>query len=180
MILACQNINKAFGDHQVLKNASFHVEEYEKTAVIGINGAGKSTLLKIINGDMPSDGGEISIARDARIGFLTQHADIDGELSIMEELTRVFDPLIAMEKRLRARGTESEESLNIRLHNAAREVEQAYRYDYIVVHQDWDEVPDALDRAIEQVYAIIEAARAKTKHNMRFLNALSASLKAGE
>ena len=62
---------------------------------------------------------------------------------------------------------------------AAREVEQAYRYDYIVVHQDWDEVPDALDRAIEQVYAIIEAARAKTKHNMRFLNALSASLKAG-
>ena len=66
-----------------------------------------------------------------------------------------------------------------RLHNAAREVEQAYRYDYIVVHQDWDEVPDALDRAIEQVYAIIEAARAKTKHNMRFLNALSASLKAG-
>ena len=48
MILACQNINKAFGDHQVLKNASFHVEEYEKTAVIGINGAGKSTLLKII------------------------------------------------------------------------------------------------------------------------------------
>ena len=50
MILACQNINKAFGDHQVLKNASFHVEEYEKTAVIGINGAGKSTLLKIIMG----------------------------------------------------------------------------------------------------------------------------------
>ena len=61
-----------------------------------------------------------------------------------------------------------------------REVEQAYRYDYIVVHQDWDEVPDALDRAIEQVYSIIEAARAKTKHNMRFLNALSASLKASK
>ena len=84
-----------------------------------------------------------------------------------------------LEKRLRARGTESEESLNIRLHNAAREVEQAYRYDYIVIHQDWDDVPDALDRAVEQVYDIIQAARAKTKHNMRFLNALSASLKAG-
>ena len=61
----------------------------------------------------------------------------------------------------------------------AREVAQAYRYDYIVVHEDWDDVPDALDRAIEQVYAIITAARAKTKHNMRFLNALSASLKTG-
>ena len=53
-------------------------------------------------------------------------------------------------------------------------------YDYIVIHQDWDDVPDALDRAVEQVYDIIQAARAKTKHNMRFLNALSASLKAGK
>ncbi len=84
-----------------------------------------------------------------------------------------------LEKRLRARGTEDEASFRLRLGNAAREVAQAYRYDYIVVHEDWDDVPDALDRAIEQVYAIITAARAKTKHNMRFLNALSASLKTG-
>ena len=112
--------------------------------------------------------------------------DVQGCLQAMEQDSEVTGIFVSppsrenLEKRLRARGTESEESLNIRLHNAAREVEQAYRYDYIVVHQDWDEVPDALDRAIEQVYAIIEAARAKTKHNMRFLNALSASLKAGK
>ena len=48
MILACQNISKAFGDKTILKNASFHIEEREKSAIVGINGAGKSTLLKII------------------------------------------------------------------------------------------------------------------------------------
>ena len=102
--------------------------------------------------------------------------DVQGCLQAMEQDSEVTGIFVSppsrenLEKRLRARGTESEESLNIRLHNAAREVEQAYRYD----------VPDALDRAIEQVYDIIQAARAKTKHNMRFLNALTASLKAGK
>ncbi len=109
---------------------------------------------------------------------------MQGCLQAMEQDSEVTGIFVSppsrenLEKRLRARGTEDDESLRIRLHNAAREVEQAYRYDYIVIHEDWDEVPDALDRAIEQVYDIITAARAKTKHNMRFLNALSASLKA--
>ena len=48
MILACQNIQKAFGTDVILKNASFHIEDREKAAIVGINGAGKSTLLKII------------------------------------------------------------------------------------------------------------------------------------
>ena len=55
MILACQNINKAFGTDVILKNASFHMEDREKAAVVGINGAGKSTLLKIIIGEMEAD-----------------------------------------------------------------------------------------------------------------------------
>ena len=50
MILACQNIHKAFGEKVILKDASFHIEEREKAAIVGINGAGKSTLLKIIMG----------------------------------------------------------------------------------------------------------------------------------
>ena len=46
MILSCQNISKSFGTDEILKNVSFHIEENEKAAVVGINGAGKSTLLK--------------------------------------------------------------------------------------------------------------------------------------
>jgi ATP-binding cassette subfamily F protein 3 len=48
MILACKNINKAFGTTQILQSVSFHVNDKEKVAIVGINGAGKSTLLKII------------------------------------------------------------------------------------------------------------------------------------
>lgn len=55
MILACQNINKAFGTNVILKDASFHIEEKEKAAIVGINGAGKSTLLKIIMKQIPAD-----------------------------------------------------------------------------------------------------------------------------
>ena len=101
MILACQNINKAFGDHQVLKNASFHVEEYEKTAVIGINGAGKSTLLKIIMGDLPADSGQVIIAKGKTIGYLAQHQDMASSHTIFDELLTVKQGILDLEARMR-------------------------------------------------------------------------------
>ena len=48
MILSCQNICKSFGEKIILKDASFHIEDREKAALIGNNGAGKTTLLRII------------------------------------------------------------------------------------------------------------------------------------
>ena len=76
MILACQNINKAFGTNQILKSVSFHVNEREKVAIVGINGAGKSTLLKIIMKEMSSDSGEIILAKGSTIGYLAQHQNL--------------------------------------------------------------------------------------------------------
>ena len=52
MILSCSNICKSFGSDDIIKNASFHIEDHEKAAIVGINGAGKSTLLKIIVGEL--------------------------------------------------------------------------------------------------------------------------------
>ena len=57
MVLACQNINKAFAATEILRDVSFHIEEHEKAALIGVNGAGKTTLLKIIMGFRPGDPG---------------------------------------------------------------------------------------------------------------------------
>ena len=48
MILACHNIEKSFGDRVIVREGSFHIEEREKAALVGINGAGKSTILKMI------------------------------------------------------------------------------------------------------------------------------------
>lgn len=53
MILSCSHISKAFGTDSILEDVSFHIEEREKAAIVGINGAGKSTLLKIIIGELP-------------------------------------------------------------------------------------------------------------------------------
>ena len=63
MISSCSNIDKTFVDNHVIKNASFHIEDYEKAAIVGINGAGKSTLLKIITGSLPADDGLVSICQ---------------------------------------------------------------------------------------------------------------------
>ncbi|WP_367565410.1 ribosomal protection-like ABC-F family protein [Lacrimispora sp.] len=101
MILSCSNICKAFGSNQVIKHASFHIEDHEKAAIVGINGAGKSTLLKIIIGELPQDEGEVVISKGKTIGYLSQHQDLSGERTVYEEVLEVKRPVMEMEARLR-------------------------------------------------------------------------------
>ena len=101
MILACQNINKAFGTDVILKNASFHIEDREKAAVVGINGAGKSTLLKIIIGEMEADSGEVILSKGRTIGYLAQHQDLNSDHTIYQELLTVKQDVIDLEARIR-------------------------------------------------------------------------------
>ena len=102
MILACQNICKAFGDNEVLKNASFHIEEREKAAIVGINGAGKSTLLKIIIGEMSADDGQTVINKGASIGYLAQHQEMQSGNTIFDELLTVKQDVLDLEARIRS------------------------------------------------------------------------------
>lgn len=102
MILACQNISKSFGTDEIIKNASFHIEENEKAAIVGINGAGKSTLLKIIMQELDADEGMVTVAKGKTIGYLAQHQEQDSDKTIYEEVLSVKQPVIEMEKRLRA------------------------------------------------------------------------------
>ncbi len=101
MILACQNISKSFGVESVLRNVSFHVEEQEKVAIVGINGAGKSTLLKIIMQEMPPDEGTVVLAKGKTIGYLAQHQEVDGGKTIYDEVLEGKRDLIDMETRIR-------------------------------------------------------------------------------
>ena len=101
MILACQNINKAFGTNVILKDASFHIEEKEKAAIVGINGAGKSTLLKIIMKQLPADSGEVILAKDRTIGYLAQHEAVSSGNSIYEEVLEVKQDIFALERHIR-------------------------------------------------------------------------------
>ena len=120
MILSCQGICKSFGEKVILEDASFHIEEREKAALIGNNGAGKTTLLRIIMNEIPADSGQTVLMKDKKIGYLAQYQDIKGHLTIYEELLSTKQYIIDMESRLRsmelemnqARGEELERLMN--------------------------------------------------------------------
>lgn len=101
MILACQNISKSFGVEPVIRNVSFHVEDQEKVAIVGINGAGKSTLLKIIVGELPADEGTVTLAKGKTLGYLAQHQDMDNARTIYETVLEGKRQLIDMEQKIR-------------------------------------------------------------------------------
>ena len=102
MILSCQGICKSFGEKVILQNASFHIEEREKAALIGNNGAGKTTLLRIIMNELPADEGQTVLMKDKKIGYLAQYQDIRGHRTIYEELLTTKQYIIDMETRMRS------------------------------------------------------------------------------
>ena len=102
MILNISNISKDYDGQTILKDVSFHIEEHEKAALIGINGAGKSTLLKIIMGLTEPDSGASVPAKDIRIGYLAQHQELTGSRTIYQELLGVRQELLDLSDRIRA------------------------------------------------------------------------------
>lgn len=137
MILSCQNVSKAFGTEEILKKVSFHVEENEKTAIVGINGAGKSTLLKILVGELSADEGEVTIAKNTSIGYLAQYQDVSAERTIYEEVLSAKADVIGMEEQIRGfeeqmkhcEGAELE-TLMERYHTFLQEFEEKGGYYY--------------------------------------------------
>ena len=99
MILSCSHLSKSFGSKTVIADASFHIEDHEKAAIVGINGAGKSTLLKMITGELSPDSGE---AKGKTLGYLAQHQDLTSSRSIFQELQKVKQPLLEMEEKIRS------------------------------------------------------------------------------
>lgn len=116
MILSASNIDKSFNEVPVLKNVSFHIEDYEKAAIVGINGAGKTTLLRIIMGELSADNGVVTVSRDKTIGYLSQHEAVSGENTIYDELLCVKQDIIDLERKMRSvemqMKTASDDNLN--------------------------------------------------------------------
>ena len=102
MILSCQGISKSFGEKVILNDASFHIEEREKAALIGNNGAGKTTLLRIIMNEISADSGQVVLMKDKKIGYLAQYQDVSGHRTVYEELLTTKQYIIDMEDRMRA------------------------------------------------------------------------------
>lgn len=115
MILSVNHIHKSFQEVPVLRDVSFHIEEYDKAAIVGINGAGKTTLLRIIMGELSADDGIVTLAKDKTIGYLSQHQAVSSENTIYDELLSVRQNIVDMEQRMRSvelqMKTASEENL---------------------------------------------------------------------
>lgn len=101
MILSCANIKKSFNENVILKDASFHIEDHEKAAIVGINGAGKSTLIKIIVGLLSADSGTVAFSKDKTMGYLSQQSDLNSSSTIYKEVESVKENLILQENELR-------------------------------------------------------------------------------
>ena len=102
MILACHNLNKSFGDHLIVRDGSFHVEDREKAALVGVNGAGKSTIFKMIVGELPLDDGDVILTKGKTLGYLAQHQNLDTQNTIYEELKTAKSDIISLEEQIRS------------------------------------------------------------------------------
>lgn len=101
IVLQVNQLYKSFVTDEILSGVKLEVQHRDRVALVGRNGAGKSTLLKIIAGQMSYDSGEIIIPKDVNVGYLEQHAGIDSELSIWDEMMTIFGRLHKMEHALR-------------------------------------------------------------------------------
>lgn len=100
MILACNHIHKSFVTDVILDDITFHIEEKEKIALIGINGSGKTTLFRILSNELEPDSGEVLKSKNCSIGYLPQHVSVTSDKTVYEELLGVFDHLLQMEEDL--------------------------------------------------------------------------------
>lgn len=131
MILACQNISKAFGTEEILNHISFHIEDREKAAIIGINGAGKSTLLKIIMHELSADEGEIILAKGKTIGYLAQHQSLTDTHTIYDTMLEVKKDILNIHDKMRA--------LELEMKHADGEVLEKMLEDYARLTQRFEQ-----------------------------------------
>ena len=101
MVLSVSNIGKSYSEKVILDQISFHLEDDDKAALVGINGVGKTTLLRIIVGQLAPDEGLVTFAKGKSFGYLAQNTEVSGEVSIYDSLLKVKEPLVLLEKKLR-------------------------------------------------------------------------------
>ncbi|WP_173916720.1 ABC-F family ATP-binding cassette domain-containing protein [Halobacillus sp. Marseille-Q1614] len=99
-ILTVKNLSHGFGDRAIFDDVSFRLLQGEHIGLIGANGEGKSTFMNIITGKLEPDGGKISWAKRARVGYLDQHADLKQCMTMRDVLRTAFQYLFDMEEEM--------------------------------------------------------------------------------
>lgn len=102
IVLQVNQLYKSYIADEILSGVKLEVQHRDRVALVGRNGAGKSTLLKIIAGQLSYDSGEIIMPKGIKLGYLDQHAGLESDLSIWDEMMTVFEPLKQLEQQIRS------------------------------------------------------------------------------
>lgn len=125
MILQCSHISKAFSTDVILSDVSFHINEQEKAAIVGINGSGKSTLLKIIMDQMQADEGEVILRKDITVGYLAQNQEYQSGQTIFEEMQDARPEIPKLEQQMNEWSARMEECEGKELEELIRKYDNA-------------------------------------------------------
>ena len=150
--ISVSQLNKYFGEHQVLKDVSFEIFKGERVGLIGQNGSGKSTLFRILTGSLHYDSGSVYINKEGRVGLLEQLPEYPPEQTVREVLLSAFSHLFELESRMRALeqqmdGSRTSMDAYARL-TAAYEAQGGYEYmtRYNMMTNGLDIPPEMQDR----------------------------------
>ena len=132
MILQCSHIDKSFVGETVLSDISFHINEQEKAAIVGVNGSGKSTLIKIIMGQLSADSGDIILSKDTTVGYLAQNQEYASDRTILEEMQDAKPEVGILERKIASLSAQMNEADGKELEALIKQFDQAqHRFDRI-------------------------------------------------
>lgn len=100
ILFSVKNLKVSFGTEILLDEISFHIKEGDRIGLIGANGAGKTTLLRVLSGEVPSDGGDIFVSGEKKIGFLKQQPDFSQDKTVIRQVEDSFSELHALENEM--------------------------------------------------------------------------------
>ncbi|HLL90050.1 MAG TPA: ATP-binding cassette domain-containing protein, partial [Tepidisphaeraceae bacterium] len=100
-VVSLSNIEKTFGDRVLFRNLNFQLDRGDRVGLIGPNGAGKSTLFKLLLGQLAPDVGDVSVARNLKVGHLQQDPTFDPANDVMDEAELAFAELHRLHHELR-------------------------------------------------------------------------------